>query len=152
MASLDEAELLSANELSDIQIRRRLTQEFNFNCGPVNNTTRKVLLKKLERLESKRNSFQDSVSSPATADDGEKEKENFIERINVSPPKLGKNLNEVFDQSFGKEDNEEQTSKQSPIAKLPQIYTTPKKSVSVSYKMLETYLTNAFFPRNRPLK
>lgn len=41
----------STKELTNEEIRRRLTTEFQMQCGPVTPSTRKVLLKKLNELE-----------------------------------------------------------------------------------------------------
>lgn len=41
-------------DISNDEIRRRLTTEFNIECGPVTPSTRRVLLKKLVRLEQEK--------------------------------------------------------------------------------------------------
>lgn len=138
MASLDDStdqSLLdgSTTELSNVQIRRRLTQEFNFDCGPVNNSTRKVLLKKLERLENERDTFQESFTVADTTED-EKEKENVIENNNVN----GK-ADDNVDKSLDLSGDEDLIVMQSTRDKSPQKVTPAKKSVSVYFKWCELF-------------
>ncbi|RWS19433.1 hypothetical protein B4U80_03231 [Leptotrombidium deliense] len=40
---------------SDVELRRRLREEFNFICGPVTDTTRSIYLKKLDNFIKERN-------------------------------------------------------------------------------------------------
>lgn len=102
-SSISKISHLSAEHLSNVQIRRRLTQEFNFDCGPVNNSTRKVLLKKLERLENERSILHDSFTV-TPYDEEEKEKENVDENNHVNGKEDDISL---LDKSFGLKGDED---------------------------------------------
>ena len=55
---------LDGSSISDEELRRRLTTEFKVNVGPVTPSTRRVLLKKLAKLEKGRNSSSPDVDTP----------------------------------------------------------------------------------------
>ena len=51
-----EHDFLPNSNITNDELRRRLTHEFQVECGPVTPSTRRVLLKKLAKLENERNS------------------------------------------------------------------------------------------------
>lgn len=139
----DDQSLLNGSntELSNVQIRRRLTQEFNFDCGPVNNSTRKVLLKKLERLENERNTLKDSFNGTPTTEEEEKEKKDSLENNNLNG-KSDDNADKSLDLQ---NDDEDLIDMQSTLNESPKKLTPIKKSVSVYFKLYELILQMLLF-------